>query len=196
MKSNEIDTERREFLKIATTLMGSIGIAAAGIPFVMALEPSSDVEAIGAPVAVDLSKILPGEMITIPWRGKPIWVVRRTKEQLKSLELDETELRDPDSKVDQQPEYTKNRYRSIKPEFLVLVGICTHLGCIPNYRPELGSVTPAWPGGFLCPCHGSKFDMAGRVFKGVPAPVNLEVPHYAYRSDTEIIIGTDTSSLA
>lgn len=192
MKSNEIDAERREFLKIATTIMGTIGIAAAGFPFIMALEPSTDVEAIGAPVSVDLSKIKPGEMITIPWRGKPIWVVRRTQEQLKSLSLDESLLRDPNSKVDQQPEYAKNRYRSIKPEFLVLVGVCTHLGCIPNYKPELGSISPQWPGGFLCPCHGSKFDMAGRVFKGVPAPVNLEVPKYAYRSDTEIIIGTDT----
>lgn len=192
-KSDDIDLERREFLKIATTVMGCIGVAAAGIPFIMALEPSADVEAIGAPVSADLSKIGPGEMITIPWRGKPIWVVRRTKEQLASLALDENLLRDPDSKVDQQPDYAKNRYRSIKPEFLVLVGVCTHLGCIPNYRPELGSVTPQWPGGFLCPCHGSKFDMAGRVFKGVPAPINLEVPKYAYRSDTEIIIGADAA---
>jgi ubiquinol-cytochrome c reductase iron-sulfur subunit len=142
-------------------------------------------------VQVDLSKLEPGQQVTVAWQGKPVWIIRRTKTMLEQLALDEALLRDPNSLVDQQPEYAKNRYRSINPEYLVLIGICTHLGCSPKYTPEVNELGPHWPGGFFCPCHGSTFDLAGRVFKGVPAPINLQVPPYKFISEHVIVIGEE-----
>lgn len=191
MDSEDIDQKRRAFLVRASAAMGAVGVLATAVPFISSMLPSKDVEEAAAPITVDISKLKPGEQLTVPWRGRPIWIVRRTQEELDSLAKDEELLRDPSSSVEQQPIYAKNRYRSIKPEYLVLVGICTHLGCIPTYRPEPASVEPKWPGGFFCTCHGSKFDMAGRVFKGVPAPINLEVPSYTFLNDTTILIGVD-----
>lgn len=186
-----IDNKRRKFLLQATATMGVVGAAAAGIPFISSLLPSVKAIAEGGPIRVKLSGMKPGDQLTVLWRGRPVWIVRRTKPMLDSLPMITGELRDPSSEAPQQPEYAKNMYRSIKPEFLVLVGVCTHLGCTPTYRPEPKAVDSAWPGGFFCSCHGSKFDLAGRVFKGVPAPINLEVPDYVFLSDDEILIGVD-----
>ncbi len=193
MSGDGVDIGRRRFLTGATTVVGAVGAAFAAVPFVASFQPSERAKAIGAPVEEDISKLEPGQMTTVKWRGKPVWVVRRTQEQLASLATDEGELRDPNSEQDQQPAYAKNEYRSIKPEYLVLVGLCTHLGCSPTYRPEVapGDLGPKWQGGFFCPCHGSRFDMAGRVFAGVPAPTNLEVPPYKFLSDSRIIIGVN-----
>jgi ubiquinol-cytochrome c reductase iron-sulfur subunit len=157
------------------------------------MAPSAKARAAGAPIRADISKVEPGQMIRVKWRGKPIWVVNRTKEMLDVLPTLDGELRDPDSLEPQQPPYAKNGYRSIKPEYLVLIGICTHLGCSPTYRPDIApaDLGKDWKGGFFCPCHGSRFDLAGRVFKGVPAPLNLVVPPYRYLSDTEIEVGND-----
>jgi ubiquinol-cytochrome c reductase iron-sulfur subunit len=165
----------------------------AAVPFVASFQPSERAKAIGAPVEEDISKLDPGQMTTVKWRGKPVWIVRRTKDQLDSLTTAEQKLRDPDSEVAQQPSYAENPYRSIKPEYLVLVGLCTHLGCSPTYRPEVApsDLGPQWKGGFFCPCHGSRFDMSGRVYAGVPAPTNLEVPPYKFLGDSRIIIGVD-----
>jgi ubiquinol-cytochrome c reductase iron-sulfur subunit len=180
-------------LTAATTVIGGVGVGFALVPFISSMEPSAKARAAGAPVRADISKIELGQMIRVKWRGKPIWVVNRTKDMLDVLPTLDSELRDPDSLEPQQPPYAQNGYRSIKPEYLVLIGICTHLGCSPTYRPD---VAPAdlgkdWKGGFFCPCHGSRFDLAGRVFKGVPAPLNLVVPPYRYLSDTEIEVGND-----
>jgi ubiquinol-cytochrome c reductase iron-sulfur subunit len=189
--TDEIDQKRREFLIKATTTLGAVGILAAAVPFVASMLPSEDVSEAAAPIKIDISQLQLGQQLTVMWRGKPIWVIHRSPEEIASLAIDEGMLRDPQSHVDQQPPYAKNRYRSIRPEILVLVGICTHLGCIPTYRPEPRSVDPTWPGGFLCSCHGSKFDLAGRVFKGVPAPINLEVPAYTYIDQHTILVGVD-----
>jgi ubiquinol-cytochrome c reductase iron-sulfur subunit len=187
----DIDKKRRDFLVKTTLAMGAVGIVATAVPFVSSMLPAADVEEAAAPLKIDISQLKPGDQLTVNWRGKPIWVVLRAQQALDSLVKDETLLRDPTSSVDQQPTYAQNRYRSIKPEILVLVGICTHLGCIPTYRPEPGSVEPSWPGGFFCTCHGSKFDLAGRVFKGVPAPINLEVPSYTFLDDKTLLLGVD-----
>lgn len=189
MDQEKIDEDRRQFLVKTTCILGGIGAACAVVPFASSWLPSAKAEAAGAPVQVDLSKIEPGQQVTVEWRGKPVWIIRRTPEMLKQLVAAEQQLRDPESLVDQQPEYAKNEYRSIKPEYLVLVGICTHLGCSPKYKPQINEIGPNWPGGFYCPCHGSTFDLAGRVFKGVPAPINLEVPPYKFISEHVIIIG-------
>lgn len=186
-----IDEPRRRFLLAATGVLGGIGIMCALRPFVASWLPSAKAEAAGAPIRVDLSPLMPGQQVTVAWRGKPVWIIRRTQDMLTHLELHKATLRDPDSLVEQQPAYAKNGYRSIKPEYLVLVGICTHLGCSPKYKPFEKDLGPDWPGGFYCPCHGSTFDLAGRVFKGVPAPINLEVPPYRFISAHEIIIGED-----
>jgi len=185
-----IDEKKRKFLLAATTTMGVVGVAAAGIPFIASMLPSEAAEAAGEPVTVDISKMKPGDQLTVVWRGRPVWIVRRTSEDLAELSKIDNLLRDPNSKIEQQPPYAQNEYRSIKPEFLVVVGICTHLGCTPTYRPEPKAIDTTWPGGFFCTCHGSKFDLAGRVFKGVPAPINLEIPPYVFLSDEEILIGT------
>jgi len=194
VSEDEIDKKRRRFLIATTAGVGAVGTIGAAIPFVSYFQPSERAKAIGAPIEIDISKLEPGQKVTAIWRGKPVWVVRRTEKTLKTLETMTELLRDPDSKVaEQQPPYAQNIDRSIKPEYLVVIGICTHLGCSPTYLP-LGApndLGPDWKGGFFCPCHGSKYDMAGRVFKGVPAPKNLVVPPYKYLSDTLILIGKD-----
>ncbi len=186
-----VDEQRRRFLLTTTGVLGGIGAMCALTPLVASWMPSAKAEAAGAPVQVDLSQLAPGQQVTVAWRGKPVWIIRRTPEMLKHLDDHNATLRDPDSVVAQQPTYAKNGYRSIKPEYLVLVGICTHLGCSPKYKPFEKELGPDWPGGFYCPCHGSTFDLAGRVFKSVPAPINLEVPPYRFISEHEIIIGED-----
>lgn len=189
--SDDVDEKRRRFLIKASATVGAVGALATAVPFIASMLPSEDVSEAAAPIKVDISQLKPGDQLTVMWRGRPIWIIHRTQEALVSLNNDENLLRDPLSSIDQQPNYARNRYRSIKPEILVLVGICTHLGCIPTYRPDPKTVEPDWPGGFFCSCHGSKFDLAGRVFKGVPAPINLEVPSYTYVNDTTIMIGVD-----
>lgn len=199
MSHEGVDPRRRRLLQI-TTGLGAVGTAFVAAPFVMSMMPSARAKAAGAPVEVDISKIEPGQMLTIEWRGKPVWIVRRTPDMLASLKQLEPELADPASNVvDQQPAYAKNEARSIKPEVLVLVGICTHLGCSPDKRLVAGSASGLgedWPGGFFCPCHGSKFDLSGRVYKNVPAPTNLEVPKHSYVTDTRILIGVDPKGAA
>jgi ubiquinol-cytochrome c reductase iron-sulfur subunit len=193
MAGSSVDRGKRRFLVVATSVMGGVAGVAVAVPFVMSMNPSARARAAGAPVEVDISKIEPGMMITVEWRGKPVWIVNRTPEMLAMLPKIDSEMTDPNSSVAQQPDYCKNEDRSIKPEYLVVVGICTHLGCSPTPKLVAGADSDmggSWPGGFFCPCHGSKFDLAGRVFKGVPAPINLEVPPYAYITDTRLIIGT------
>ena len=170
--------------------MGSAGLVATAWPFASSWLPSEKTQAAGAPVQVNVDKLEYGQKITVEWRGKPVWIIRRAQAILDSLKTHINELRDPDSLVDQQPAYAKNPHRSIYPEFLVLVGICTHLGCVPGYQPTKGgALGPSWQGGFFCPCHGSTFDLAGRVFQGVPAPINLEVPPYRFLSEKVILVG-------
>jgi ubiquinol-cytochrome c reductase iron-sulfur subunit len=193
--SSKVDPSRRRFLTNLTTGIGAVGAVFVATPFVLSMNPSARAKAAGAPVEVDFSKLEPGQMMTIEWRGKPVWIVNRTPEMLAKLAAETRHLSDPGSDVLQQPEYAKNDTRSIKPGILVLVGICTHLGCAPKEKFEIG-VEPDvlgndWPGGFFCPCHGSKFDLAGRVYKGVPAPTNLEVPPHQFLTDTRILIGAD-----
>lgn len=187
-----IDQRKRQFLVAATTILGGIGALFASIPFISSWLSSAKARAAGGAVEADLSALEPGNLMTVEWRGKPIWIIRRTKEMLKNLSDHNPELRDVASQVEQQPEYAKNIYRSRKPEYLVLIGVCTHLGCTPTYRPFVNELGPNWPGGFYCPCHGSTFDLAGRVFKGAPAPINLEVPPYYFLNDHSIIIGEDS----
>ena len=182
---------RRQFLIRATTLLGVIAAFFASIPFISSWFPSARAKALGGPIEVDLAPLKPGDLITVIWQGKPIWVLRRTQAMLENLTHHNQLLRDPDSTVDQQPVYADNVYRSINPEYLVLVAICTHLGCVPNFKPQLGEISPDWPGGFYCPCHGSMFDLSGRVFKNVPAPINLEVPPYYFTKHNSIVIGAN-----
>jgi ubiquinol-cytochrome c reductase iron-sulfur subunit len=182
---------RRDFLVLAGSAITAIGAAVTIWPFLDYMEPAADVLAAGAPIDVDVSHIQPGQQILVSWRSRPIFIVNRSPAELKMLQeaKDTSLLRDPDSENFQQPAYAKNWHRSIKPEYLVLVGICTHLGCIPDFKPTLGSVSPDWPGGYFCPCHGSRYDLAGRVFKGVPAPLNLPVPPYHFVNDATVRIG-------
>ena len=191
--SDGVDTSRRRFLTAATAVVGGVGAGFALVPFVQSMQPSARAQAAGAPVEADISKLEPGQMIRVEWRGKPVWIVKRTPEMIENLKTLDPILLDPNSEIPQQPEYAKNATRSIKPEILVLVGICTHLGCSPTFRPEVApaDLGPDWKGGFFCPCHGSKFDLAGRVYKGVPAPKNLEVPPHRYVGKTVILIGED-----
>jgi ubiquinol-cytochrome c reductase iron-sulfur subunit len=194
MANEGVDKGRRRFLVAATTVVGGVGAAAVAVPFVTSMMPSARARAAGAPVEIDISAVEPGQRVTAEWRGKPVWVVRRTEKMLADLPSHDGNLRDPASEVaDQQPAYAQNATRSIKPEFAVLIGICTHLGCSPTFRPELApaDLGPDWKGGFFCPCHGSTFDLAGRVFQSVPAPTNLVVPPHRYISDTRLIIGED-----
>ncbi len=186
---DDTDTSRRQFLTVASTVIGGIGLGLAAVPFIGSWLPSAKAQALGAPVDVDISKLELGQKITVPWRGQPVFVVNRTKAELDALPSLDHDLRDPDSKQDQQPSYIKGVYRSIKPEYLVVIGICTHLGCVPLFRPVPGSVETDWQGGFFCPCHGSKYDLSGRVYKDVPAPLNLVVPPYRYLSDSVIRVG-------
>ena len=196
MSSSDIDTGRRRFLTGAVTVMGGIGSAFAAVPFIAAWTPSDRAKAIGAPVEVDISKLEPGQATRVKWQGKPVVVVRRTEASLQAIKKLDDKVRDPQSLEAQQPGYATNEFRSIKPEFLVLVGICTHLGCAPTYRPEVApaDLGPEWQGGFFCPCHGSRFDLAGRVYASVPAPTNLLVPPHKYLGDGRILIGVDAES--
>lgn len=184
---------RRRFLTVATSVVGAAGAAAVAVPFIGSWSPSERAKAAGADVEIDISKVQPGQLIRVIWRSKPVWVVRRTPELLASLEKHEDQLKDPNSETEQQPIFAQNRYRSLKEEYLVLVGICTHLGCSPQHLKD-GAFEQYAEGvaeGFFCPCHGSKFDMAGRVFSGVPAGLNLVVPPYQFLSDTTILIGSE-----
>lgn len=192
MSENAVDPDRRRFLTGTASVIGGIGAGLAAIPFVATFQPSARAKAIGAPVEADIGQLEPGQRVTYKWRGKPVWIVRRTEEELAELEkLGSDTLQDPESKKSDQPAFAANAWRSEKPEYLVLVGICTHLGCSPNFFPQPGAegMGAEWPGGFYCPCHGSKFDLAGRVFVGVPAPLNMVVPPYRYIDDTHIMIG-------
>jgi len=182
---------RRDFLILVAGAMTATGAAAALWPFIDSMEPAQDTLAAGVPIDIDVSPIRAGQQIVVLWRSRPIFVVYRTPEELKTLQdpATLTDLRDANSTSLQQPEYATNWHRSIKPEYLVLVGICTHLGCIPNFMPGVGTVGPSWLGGYFCPCHGSRYDLAGRVFKGVPAPYNLPVPPHRFASDTTVRIG-------
>jgi ubiquinol-cytochrome c reductase iron-sulfur subunit len=193
--SDEVDRSRRNFLTAATAGMGAVGVAFTAVPFISSWAPSERAKALGAPVEVDISKLEPGAMMTVMWRGSPIYIVHRTKEMLDQLAANDANLRDPSSQESEQPAYAKNEARARDPQFLVLIGTCTHLGCLPKNRFEPGTVDinlpGGWPGGFFCPCHGSKFDMAGRVFKDVPAPINLRVPPYSFKSPAQLIVGLD-----
>ena len=193
--SNEqkVNCGRRRLL-VATSAVGGAGALAALVPFVSSMLPSERAKAAGAPVEVDISKLEPGQMMTVEWRGKPVWIIHRTKEMLATLPKLKDAVADPDSSKQQQPDYVKGEHRSIKPEIMVAVGICTHLGCSPSSKFKHGTeegMSGDWLGGFLCPCHGSTFDFAGRVYKSKPAPDNLEVPPHMYLSDARIIIGED-----
>jgi len=200
MSQEAADPGRRRFLTLATTAVGAVGTVYAITPFVKSMLPSARAKAAGAPVEVDISQLESGQLLTVEWRGKPVWILKRTKEMLDTLGKHDDLLADPASKVaEQQPAYAQNATRSIKPAILVLVGICTHLGCSPDKRLEAGAASglgDSWPGGVFCPCHGSKFDLAGRVFKNVPAPTNLPVPPYMFLTDTRIEIGTDKKGAA
>ncbi|MFK7856990.1 MAG: ubiquinol-cytochrome c reductase iron-sulfur subunit [Granulosicoccus sp.] len=187
------DPKRRRMLVRSATAVGGLGAAALVLPMLGSMSPSARAKAAGAPVEADISKLTPGQLLVVEWRGKPVWIVNRTEETLERLADTVDRLSDPDSEMEQQPGYAQNAMRSIKPEYLVVVGICTHLGCSPSYRPEIAppDLGDQWDGGFFCPCHGSKFDMAGRVYSGVPAPTNLEVPPYRYVDDSKVVIGED-----
>jgi ubiquinol-cytochrome c reductase iron-sulfur subunit len=188
-----VDCGRRRLL-VATAAAGGVAGVVTAVPFVASMLPSERAKAAGAPVEVDISKLAPGQMMTVEWRGKPVWIINRTKEMLDGLTKIGEKLADPKSDKNMQPEYAKNATRSIKPEILVAVGICTHLGCSPTEKFKTGAesgIDPGWPGGFLCPCHGSTFDLAGRVYKSMPAPDNLEIPPHMYLGDAKLIIGED-----
>lgn len=191
MSKERVNTERRRFLTTATLAAGGVGVGFTAVPFIKSWKPSAKAQAAGAPVEVDISKLDEGAQMTVEWRGKPVWIIRRSRAALDTLSQVEKNLRDPNSDESVQPEYTKNQYRSLKDEVLVLLGLCTHLGCSPKYRPEVGSVNADWLGGFYCPCHGSAFDMAGRVYQGVPAPTNMTVPPHTFVGESKILIGVD-----
>lgn len=184
---------RRHFLTVATAVTGGVGLAAAAVPFVSSFRPSARAQALGAPVEVDVSKLEPGALLKVEWRGRPIYILYRTEAMLEMLDKDVGLLADPQSDESVQPDYAQNKNRSLRPELLVAEGVCTHLGCAPLPRFEVGpaDLGADWPGGFYCPCHGSKFDLAGRVYKNVPAPTNLPIPPYSYLTDSRIIIGVD-----
>mgnify|MGYP001768615607 CR=1 FL=1 len=194
MTEQNLSCGRRRLL-VATAAAGGVATVATVVPFVASLAPSERAKAAGAPVEVDIGKLAPGQMMVAEWRGKPVWIIHRSPEMMASLEKTKERVSDPDSERKMQPDYAKNEGRSIKREFLVVVGICTHLGCSPTEKFKTGpdsGIAPDWPGGFLCPCHGSFFDLAGRVYKNMPAPDNLEVPPHKYLSDSRILIGEDT----
>ena len=193
MSGDKTNSGRRRFLTAAATVVGAVGTGFVLVPFISSMQPSAKARAAGAPVRADISKLESGQMIRVKWRGKPVWLVKRTEAMLEALPKLDSILRDPESLQSEQPPYAQNEFRSIKPEVLVTVGICTHLGCSPTYRPDVGApdLGADWEGGFFCPCHGSKFDLAGRVYKSVPAPLNLVIPPHRYLSETELVIGED-----
>ncbi len=188
-----VDNKRRRVLVAATSVVGAVGVGYVAVPFIASMNPSAKARAAGAPVETDIGKLEPGAMLRVKWRGKPVWVVNRTEEMLAALPKLDQLLADPDSAASVQPASCRNAMRSIKPQYLVAVGVCTHLGCSPTYRPEVAptDLGSEWKGGFFCPCHGSRFDLAGRVYAGVPAPINLEIPKHTYISNTVILIGED-----
>lgn len=196
MADNELDQKKRRFLVAATGVAGGVATVAAAVPFVASMTPSERAKAAGAPVEADISQLAPGEKLTVEWRGQPVWIVRRSPEMLEGIKESDNKVADPNSKRNQDeltPAYARNEYRSIKPEVLVVVGICTHLGCSPQdrFKPGTEAFESDWKGGFYCPCHGSLFDLAGRVYKNKPAPDNLKVPPYTFLSDNKILIGVD-----
>ncbi|SFX02654.1 ubiquinol-cytochrome c reductase iron-sulfur subunit [Marinospirillum alkaliphilum] len=194
MSNDGVNKGRRRFLVGATSVVGAVGAVGVAVPFVASWNPSARARAAGAPARADISRLEPGQQMTVEWRGRPVWIIHRTPEMLETLAQVEDRLSDPNSDVSsQQPVYAKNRTRSIKPEYAVVIGICTHLGCSPTYRPEVApaDLGSTWLGGFFCPCHGSRFDLSGRVFRNQPAPTNLEVPPYSYLDENTIIIGVD-----
>ncbi|MBU1664613.1 MAG: ubiquinol-cytochrome c reductase iron-sulfur subunit [Gammaproteobacteria bacterium] len=194
MSDKSVDTSKRRFLVTMASAAGGAATLAVTAPLVMSMMPSARAKAAGAPVEVDISKIEPGMLLAVEWRGKPVWVVNRTKEMLELMAKHDAKLTDSASEnAAQQPDYCKNPHRSIKPEYLIVVGICTHLGCSPTFRKEVGpaDLGSDWPGGWFCPCHGSRFDLAARVFNGSPAPTNLVIPPHQYLSDTKVLIGVD-----
>jgi ubiquinol-cytochrome c reductase iron-sulfur subunit len=193
MSNGDVSQGRRRFLIGATSVVGGVGVVGAAVPFVASWNPSAKAEAAGAPVTVNISKIEPGQQITVEWRGKPVWIIRRTEQMLANIEKLNEEVKDPQSQAPQQPSYIDGIYRALKPEVAVLVGLCTHLGCVPSYRPEVApeDLGEDWLGGLFCPCHGSKYDLAGRVYDAQPAPLNLEVPPYRYDDDVTLTIGLD-----
>jgi ubiquinol-cytochrome c reductase iron-sulfur subunit len=196
MSEQAVDRSKRRFLTNLTTGVGLVGVGFAAVPFIASMMPSARARAAGAPVSADISKIEPGQMITVEWRGKPVWILNRSKAMMERLPAVEAELADPTSQESEQPVYVDPEFRSIdKSNLLVVIGICTHLGCSPDKKLEPGvesGLGADWPGGFFCPCHGSKFDLAGRVYKNVPAPTNLPVPPYSFKSDEVLVIGVDT----
>ncbi|RUR42566.1 ubiquinol-cytochrome c reductase iron-sulfur subunit [Vreelandella populi] len=195
MADHGINKARRRFLVGATSVVGAVGVVGVAVPFVAAWKPSARARAAGAPVLIDISKLRPGQRITVEWRGRPVWIIRRTPEMIaRTRALSPDILADPDSRQQQQPAYVSGELRSLKPEIGVLVGLCTHFGCSPLYRPEPDAAEPGsdeWSGGFYCPCHGSRFDLAGRVYTNMPAPTNLEVPPYRFLGDAIIELGED-----
>jgi ubiquinol-cytochrome c reductase iron-sulfur subunit len=193
---DEVDLSRRKFLTRATLATGAVGAVFAAIPFIESWNPSERARALGAPVMVDLSKLEPGQMTLPVWRRQPIFVVRRTPDMVKRVSGHDAELKDPESKDSDQPPYASNQLRSRTPEILVLIAICTHLGCLPKQRFDAGTLSATWPGGFWCPCHGSRFDLAGRVFDGSPASVNLRVPRYSFPKEQLLLIGADEKGAA
>lgn len=187
-----MEEDRRHLLSFIIAIMAGLGIAVSTIPFLVSLLPTAKTLAqTTCPVEVDLSHLAPGESTVVTWQNKPIWIIRRTQAMLDNLPNIHSLLRDPDSLIEQQPNYAQNEYRSLNPEYLILIGLCTHLGCSPQFKPLLGALNRKWPGGFYCPCHGSKFDLAGRVMKGVPAPTNLKVPPYRFLNEHTVLIGED-----
>ena len=194
-----VNQGRRRFLTATTAVVGAVGAATAAVPFIKSWNPSARAKLAGAPITADVSALAEGQRLVLEWRGQPIWIVKRSKQMLEVLPTLDSRLRDPKStNLDQQPEYAKNEFRSIKPEISVLVGLCTHLGCSPEMKAEIKPepFDPEWKGGYFCPCHKSRFDMAGRVFDGVPAPINLLVPPHHYENDTTIVIGVDPKGAA
>lgn len=197
MSDETVNTGRRRFLTTATSAVGVVGAVGIATPFLGSWQPSAKAKAAGAPVKADISKLEPGQMIVVEWRGKPVYVVNRTQEMLDNLPKLNGDLKDPDSAISKQPAYISGVDRALRPELLVVEGLCTHLGCAPKYRPEVGAADlggDAWLGGFFCPCHGSKFDMSGRVYAGVPASTNLVVPPYSFESDRVLVIGIDAEA--
>jgi len=191
--SEGADMKKRRFLTATTSVIGAVGVVGVAVPFIASWQPSTRAKAAGAPVEADISKLGPGELLRVKWRGKPVWIMRRTEKNLEDLKTLDPKLADPASDMPQQPEYAKNPHRSRKPEIWVAVGICTHLGCSPTYGPEVApeDLGPAWVGGFYCACHGSRFDLAGRVYSGVPAPTNLVIPPYQFLDDNTVLVGDD-----
>jgi len=199
MKEQGTDKGRRRILVAATSAVGAVGVGFVAVPFISSMNPSARARAAGAPVEANVSKLEPGALLRVKFRGQPIWVVHRTDEMLEALPTNDPKLVDPSSELaTQQPEYCQNPARAINPRYFVAIGICTHLGCSPTYRPEFApdDLGPDWKGGWFCPCHGSKFDLAGRVFKGVPAPTNLVIPKHTFLNESTILIGEDEAGAA